>query len=174
MKKSKKVLLSAAIAAAIMGSVSVPQIQADDVNVNADNVYATTGSFSNLSVGGKANIQVITDGVSISDNLNVGDNVQANTINATTAISSKQISGTTVYADKVDANEVSAKTTQTGSLQVTGDTRFTGDTRLEGTTSADTITANNANVVNSNISNLSVSGKAEFKLSLMEFPSVIT
>lgn len=56
MKKSKKVLLSAAIAAAIMGSVSVPQIQANDVNAN--NVYATTGSFSNLSVGGKAEFKL--------------------------------------------------------------------------------------------------------------------
>lgn len=31
MKKSKQVLLSAAIAAAIMGSVSLPQIQAADM-----------------------------------------------------------------------------------------------------------------------------------------------
>ena len=31
MKKSKKVLLSAAIAAAIMGSVSLPQIQAANI-----------------------------------------------------------------------------------------------------------------------------------------------
>lgn len=80
MKKSKKVLLSAAIAAAIMGSVSVPQIYADDV--------------AKVSIGG---------------DLNVGGNVQANKI-------------------KVD----------------------------------DTIIADNANVVNSNISKLSVSGKAEF------------
>lgn len=31
MKKSKKVLLSAAIAAAIMGSVSLPQVEAADI-----------------------------------------------------------------------------------------------------------------------------------------------
>lgn len=123
MKKSKKVLLSAAIAAAIMGSVSVPQIQA---------------------------MKIITEDV------NVTGNAQANTINATSAISSKEINGATVNAGKVDANEVSAKTTQTGSLQVTG------DTHLEGTTLADTITADEANVVKGNISNLSVSGKAEF------------
>lgn len=122
MKKSKKVLLSAAIAAAIMGSVSVPQIQA----------------------------------MNISEDVNVTGNAQANTINATSAISSPQIVGATVYAGTVDANEVSAKTTQTGSLQVTG------DTHLEGTTLADTITADEANVVKGNISNLSVSGKAEF------------
>ena len=111
MKKSKKVLLSAAIAAAIMGSVSVPQIYADDVvhdSVTATNVNAVNGNFSNLSVGGKANFTGI-DGVSIGGDLNVVGNVQANKI-------------------KVD----------------------------------DTIIADNANVVNSNISNLSVSGKAEF------------
>lgn len=130
MKKSKKVLLSAAIAAAIMGSVSVPQIQAMNTNITGD--------------------------------VNVTGNAQANTITATSAISSPQIVGATVYAGRVDAanevsaNEVSAKTTQTGSLQVTG------DTHLEGTTLADTITADEANVVKGNISNLSVSGKAEF------------
>lgn len=94
-----------------MGSVSVPQIYADDVvhdSVTATNVNAVNGNFSNLSVGGKANFTGI-DGVSIGGDLNVGGNVQANKI-------------------KVD----------------------------------DTIIADNANVVNSNISNLSVSGKAEF------------
>ena len=96
MKKSKKVLLSAAIAAAIMGSVSVPQIQA--MNITGD--------------------------------VNVTGNAQANTINATSAISSKQINGTTVNADTVDAN-----TTKTGSLQVKG------DARLEGTTLAKEIGA---------------------------------
>ena len=126
MKKSKKVLLSAAIAAAIMGSVSLPQIQAANTIETANNV-------------------------SILGDLNVGGNVQANTINASSAISSTQINGTTVNADTVDAN-----TTKTGSLQVKG------DAHLKGTTFADTIIADNANVVNSNISNLSVSGKAEF------------
>ena len=96
MKKSKKVLLSAAIAAAIMGSVSVPQIQA--MNITGD--------------------------------VNVTGNAQANTINATSAISSNQINGTTVNAVTVDAN-----TTKTGSLQVKG------DARLEGTTLAKEIGA---------------------------------
>lgn len=75
MKKSKKVLLSAAIAAAIMGSVSVPQIYADDVT--ADNVNATTGNFSQLNVGGKAQFN---DEVSIDKDLNVSGNVKANII----------------------------------------------------------------------------------------------
>ena len=166
MKKSKKVLLSAAIAAAIMGSVSLPQIQAADIgsgvtlkatttplwveggydvkttnknlnttfatqdglkNVNselagkanstdianqvstkevvADNVNATNVNASNLSVSGKAEFNG-TDGVSISDDLNVGGHVEANTINATGAISSTQINGTTVNADKVDTNKL--------------------------------------------------------------------
>ena len=100
-KKSKKVLLSAAIAAAIMGSVSVPQIYADDVT--ADNVNAITGNFSQLNVGGKAQFN---DEVSIDKDLNVGGHVEANTINATGAISSTQINGTTVNADKVDTNKL--------------------------------------------------------------------
>lgn len=190
MKKSKKVLLSAAIAAAIMGSVSLPQVEAADIgsgvnlkatstgipfgggydvkttdpnlnttlatqeglkNVNselagkanstdianqvstkevvADNVNATNVNAGNLSVSGKAEFNG-TDGVSISDDLNVGGHVEANTINATGAISSNQINGTTVNADTVDAN-----TTKTGSLQVKG------DARLEGTTLAKEIGA---------------------------------
>ena len=108
MKKSKKVLLSAAIAAAIMGSVSVPQIQAAYLdNLTSEEVSATQGNFRQLAVGGKAQFN---DEVSIDKDLNVSGNVKANKI-------------------KVD----------------------------------DTIIADNANVVNSNISNLSVSGKAEFK-----------
>lgn len=101
MKKSKKVLLSAAIAAAIMGSVSVPQIYANDLT--ADNVNATTGNFSQLNVGGKAQFN---DEVSIDKDLNVSGHVEANTINATGAISSTQITGTTVNADKVDTNKL--------------------------------------------------------------------
>lgn len=101
MKKSKKVLLSAAIAAAIMGSVSVPQIYANDLT--ADNVNATTGNFSQLNVGGKAQFN---DEVSIDKDLNVSGHVEANTINATGAISSTQINGTTVNAGKVDANKL--------------------------------------------------------------------
>lgn len=101
MKKSKKVLLSAAIAAAIMGSVSVPEIYANDLT--ADNVNATTGNFSQLNVGGKAQFN---DEVSIDKDLNVSGHVEANTINATGAISSTQINGTTVNADKVDTNKL--------------------------------------------------------------------
>lgn len=62
--------------------------------------------------------------------MKVGGHVEANTINATGAISSNQINGITVNADNLDAN-----TTQTGSLQVKG------DARLEGTTLAKEIGA---------------------------------
>ena len=103
MKKSKKVLLSAAIAAAIMGSVSLPQVQAKEVV--ADEVNATNVNASNLSVSGKAEFNG-TDGVSISNDLNVGGHVEANTINATGVISSTQINGTTVNADKVNTNKL--------------------------------------------------------------------
>ena len=171
MKKSKKVLLSAAIAAAIMGSVSLPQIQAADIgsgvevsaspiselhngkydvkttnkhlnttlatqkgleNVNSElagkanaadianqvitnevvatDVNATNVNASNLKVGGQASFN---DNVSIDQDLTVGGHVEANTINATGAISSNQINGTTVNADNLDAN-----TTKTGKLTV--------------------------------------------------------
>ena len=171
MKKSKKVLLSAAIAAAIMGSVSLPQIQAADIgsgvevsaspiselhngkydvkttnkhlnttlatqkgleNVNSElagkanaadianqvitnevvatDVNATNVNASNLKVGGQASFN---DNVSIDQDLTVGGNIQANTINATSAISSSQINGATVNADNLDAN-----TTKTGKLTV--------------------------------------------------------
>lgn len=47
MKKSKQVLLSAAIAAAIMGSVSLPQVQAAEigtgVNLKATSTHAWAG-----------------------------------------------------------------------------------------------------------------------------------
>ncbi len=48
MKKSKKVLLSAAIAAAIMGSVSLPQIQAAEIGTGV-NLKATTSGWSAFS-----------------------------------------------------------------------------------------------------------------------------
>lgn len=214
MKKSKKVLLSAAIAAAIMGSVSLPQIQAaeigpgvhlkatstgigvlheydvkttdknldttlatqeDLIKVNsklagkassadiaqkvitnevvADNVNATNVNASNLNVGGKASFN---DNVSMDQDLTVDGNIQASTINAT-AISSSQINGATVNANTVDAN-----TTKTGSLQVTGTASFDNGLDVTGNVNASTITADEANVVKGNVGNLSVSGKAEF------------
>ena len=215
MKKSKQVLLSAAIAAAIMGSVSLPQIQAAEIgsgvevsaspiselhngkydvkttdkhlnttlatqkgleNVNselagkansadianqvktkqviADEVNATNVNASNLNVGGQASFN---DNVSIDQNLTVDGNIQASTINATDAISSSQINGTTVNANTVDTNN-----TKTGSLHVTGTASFDNGLDVTGNVNASTITADEANVVKSNISNLSVSGKAEF------------
>ena len=222
MKKSKKVLLSAAIAAAIMGSVSLPQIQAAEIgsgvnlkatktssilppvgggydvkttnpnldatlatqeglrNVNselagkanaadiaqkvktkevvADNVNATNVNASNLSVSGKTEF-TSKDGVSISDNLNVGGNVQANEIKANT----------------ITANEANVVKSNISNLSVSGKAEFNGkdgvsisdDLNVGGNVQANTIntktiTADEANVVKGNISNLSVSGKAEF------------
>ena len=79
--------------------------QVSTKEVVADNVNATNVNASNLSVSGKAEFNG-TDGVSIKDSLNVGGHVEANTINATGAISSTQINGTTVNADKVDTNKL--------------------------------------------------------------------
>mgnify|MGYP000074231778 CR=1 FL=1 len=138
MKKSKKVLLSAAIAAAIMGSVSVPQIQAmnitGDVNVTgnaqANTINATSAISSKQINGTTVNAVTVDANTTKTGSLQVSGHVDANTINATGAISSNQINGTTVNADTVDAN-----TTKTGSLQVKG------DARLEGTTLAKEIGA---------------------------------
>lgn len=121
--------------------------------VVADNVNATNVNASNLNVGGQASFN---DNVSMDQDLTVDGNIQASTINAT-AISSSQINGTTVNAETVDAN-----TTKTGSLQVTGTASFDNGLDVTGNVNASTITADEANVVKSNISNLSVSGKAEF------------
>ena len=83
-------------------------VQANTINtktITADEANVVKGNISNLSVSGKAEFTG-TDGVSISDDLNVGGHVEANTINATGAISSTQINGTTVNADKVDTNKL--------------------------------------------------------------------
>lgn len=71
--------------------------------VVATDVNATNVNASNLKVGGQASFN---DNVSIDQDLNVGGHVEANTINATGAISSTQINGTTVNADKVDTNKL--------------------------------------------------------------------
>ena len=148
MKKSKKVLLSAAIAAAIMGSVSVPQIYAEDVT--ADNVNATTGNFSQLNVGGKAQFN---DEVSIDKDLNVSGNVKANIIADEANVVKGNISNLSV-SGKAEFNGTDGVSIK-DSLNV-------GDKVQANKINAKTITADEANVVKGNISNLSVSGKAEF------------
>ena len=136
MKKSKKVLLSAAIAAAIMGSVSVPQIYAtDDVtaenvyangNVTAENVYANrdvtaenvnaaVGNFSQLKVGDKAQFN---DEVSIDKDLNVSGNVKANII----------------------ADEANVVKGNISNLSVSGKAEFTG---TDGVSISDSLTVGN-------------------------------
>lgn len=125
MKKSKKVLLSAAIAAAIMGSVSVPQIYAtDDVtaenvyangDVTAENVNAATGNFSQLKVGGKAQFN---DEVSIDKDLNVSGNVKANII----------------------ADEANVVKGNISNLSVSGKAEFTG---TDGVSISDSLTVGN-------------------------------
>lgn len=116
MKKSKKVLLSAAIAAAIMGSVSVPQIQAiylDDLT--SREVSATQGNFSQLAVGGKAHFN---DEVSIDKDLNVSGNVKANII----------------------ADEANVVKGNISNLSVSGKAEFTG---TDGVSISDSLTVGN-------------------------------
>ena len=150
MKKSKKVLLSAAIAAAIMGSVSVPQIYAYDLT--AGNVNATTGNFNQLNVGGKAQFN---DEVSIDKDLNVSGNVKANIIADEANVVKGNISNLSV-SGKAEFNG-------TDGVSISDDLNVGGNVQANKIKVDDTIIADNANVVNSNISNLSVSGKAEFK-----------
>ena len=116
MKKSKKVLLSAAIAAAIMGSVSVPQIQAAYLdNLTSGEVSATQGNFSQLAVGGKAHFN---DEVSIDKDLNVSGNVKANII----------------------ADEANVVKGNISNLSVSGKAEFTG---TDGVSISDSLTVGN-------------------------------
>lgn len=89
-------LTGKANAADIANQVITNEVVATDVN-------ATNVNASNLKVGGLASFN---DNVSIDQDLTVGGNIQANTINATSAISSSQINGTTVNADKVATNKL--------------------------------------------------------------------
>lgn len=166
MKKSKKVLLSAAIAAAIMGSVSLPQVEAANIgdgvkvsashlsdlhngkydvkttNPNLDATLATQEGLRNVNseLAGKANAADIAQKVKTKEV--VADNVNATNVNA----SNLNVGGKASFNDNVSMDQ---------DLTVDGNVQANA-------IKANTITANEANVVNSNISNLSVSGKAEF------------
>lgn len=164
MKKSKKVLLSAAIAAAIMGSVSLPQIQAADIGDGVS--VSTTGCLVHVVVSDKclnntalatnedlkkvndelnkkanaADIenQVNTKKVVASDSLTVGNDTF--NVDAESGITSaKNLHGDQLTAGNATFDTTDANTTTTGTLTVTG------DTRLDGTTLAKEIEAVKAN-----------------------------
>ena len=168
MKKSKKVLLSAAIAAAIMGSVSLPQVEAADIGSGVNLKATSTG----IPFGGGYDVKT-TD-----PNLNTALATQEGLKNVNSELAGKanstdianQVSTKEVVADNVNATNVNA-----GNLSVSGKAEFNGidgvsikdslnvgDKVQANKINAKTITADEANVVKGNISNLSVSGKAEF------------
>ena len=168
MKKSKKVLLSAAIAAAIMGSVSLPQVEAADIGSGVNLKATSTG----IPFGGGYDVKT-TD-----PNLNTTLATQEGLKNVNSELAGKanstdianQVSTKEVVADNVNATNVNA-----GNLSVSGKAEFNGidgvsikdslnvgDKVQANKINAKTITADEANVVKGNISNLSVSGKAEF------------
>lgn len=167
MKKSKKVLLSAAIAAAIMGSVSLPQIQAADIGDGVS--VSTTGCLVHVVVSDKclnntalatnedlkkvndelnkkanaADIenQVNTKKVVASDSLTVGNDTF--NVDAESGITSaKNLHGDQLTAGNATFDTTDANTTTTGTLTVTG------DTRLDGTTLAKEIEAGKLTVGN--------------------------
>ena len=168
MKKSKKVLLSAAIAAAIMGSVSLPQVQAAEIGTGV-NLKATSSGVS--AFGGydvKTTDKHLDTTLATQDGLNAVNKELSDKANS--ADIAKQVKTKQVIADEVNAINVNAS-----NLSVSGKAEFTGtdgvsisdDLNVGGNVQANTIntktiTADEANVVKGNISNLSVSGKAEF------------
>ena len=168
MKKSKKVLLSAAIAAAIMGSVSLPQIQAADIGSSVNLKATSTG----ISAGGgydvKTTDKYLNTTLATQEGLKNVNSELAGKANSTDI--ANQVSTKEVVADNVNATNVNAS-----NLSVSGKAEFNGidgvsikdslnvgDKVQANKINAKTITADEANVVKGNISNLSVSGKAEF------------
>ena len=170
MKKSKKVLLSAAIAAAIMGSVSLPQVEAADIGHGVKVTASQWSEFGDGKYDVKTTDKQLNTTLATQEGLNNVNSELAGKANSTdiaNQVSTKEVVAENVRAINVNAGNlsVSGKAEFTGTngvsisddLKVGGNVQVKGDTRLEGTTIID-----NANVVNSNISNLSVSGKAEF------------
>lgn len=166
MKKSKKVLLSAAIAAAIMGSVSLPQIQAADIGPGVNLKATSTGFGLHGEYDVKTTDKDLNTTLATQEGLrNVNSELagKANSADIAQKVTTKE-----VVADNVNATNVNAS-----NLNVGGQASFNDNVSMDqdltvggnvqaNAIKANTITANEANVVNSNISNLSVSGKAEF------------
>ena len=168
MKKSKKVLLSAAIAAAIMGSVSLPQIQAADIGSGVNLKATSTG----ISAGGGYDVKTTdkylnTTLVTQEGLKNVNSELagKANSTDIANQVSTKEVVADNVNATNVNASNLSVS----GKAEFNGidgvsikDSLNVGDKVQANKINAKTITADEANVVKGNISNLSVSGKAEF------------
>lgn len=153
-----------------MGSVSLPQVEAADIG---HGVKVSASQWSDLGDGKydvKTTDKQLNTTLATQEGLNNVNSELAGKANSTdiaNQVSTKEVVADNVNATNVNAGNlsVSGKAEFNGTngvsisddLKVGGNVQVKGDTRLEGTTIID-----NANVVNSNISNLSVSGKAEF------------
>lgn len=166
MKKGKKVLLSAAIAAAIMGSVSLPQIQAAEigsgVNLKATSTHVGLhGEYDVKTTDKDLNTTLATqEGLR---NVNSELAGKANSADIAQKVTTKEVVADNVNATNVNASNLNVGGQASFNDNVSMDQDLTVDGNVQANAiKANTITANEANVVNSNISNLSVSGKAEF------------
>ena len=180
MKKSKKVLLSAAIAAAIMGSVSLPQVQAADigegVKVSASPV-CELGKYDVKTTDKHLNTTLATQ-----DALNAVNQELAGKANS--ADIANQVKTNQVIADEVNATNVNASNLNVGgqasfndnvsmdkNLNVGGDVKANhvdaANINASGTLSGSNIngTTVNANTVDTNntkTGSLQVTGTASF------------
>lgn len=106
MKKSKKVLLSAAIAAAIMGSVSLPQVEAADIG---HGVKVSASQWSDLGDGKydvKTTDKQLNTTLATQEGLNNVNSELAGKANSTDI--ANQVSTKEVVADNVNATNVNA------------------------------------------------------------------
>ena len=153
-----------------MGSVSLPQVEAADIGHGVKVTASQWSEFGDGKYDVKTTDKQLNTTLATQEGLNNVNSELAGKANSTdiaNQVSTKEVVAENVRAINVNAGNlsVSGKAEFTGTngvsisddLKVGGNVQVKGDTRLEGTTIID-----NANVVNSNISNLSVSGKAEF------------
>lgn len=128
MKKSKKVLLSAAIAAAIMGSVSLPQVEAADIG---HGVKVSASQWSDL-VDGKYDVKT-TD-----KQLNTTLATQEGLNNVNSELAGK--ANSTDIANQVSTKKVVAANVNAGNLSVRGKAEFNG---TDGVSISDSLTVGN-------------------------------
>ena len=135
MKKSKKVLLSAAIAAAIMGSVSLPQIQAAEIGQGVHLKATSTPML--FPVGGGYDVKTadkhLDTTLATQDGLNAVNKELSDKANS--ADIAKQVKTKQVIADEVNAINVNAS-----NLSVSGKAEFKGK---DGVSISDSLTVGN-------------------------------
>ncbi|WP_279018791.1 hypothetical protein, partial [Megasphaera elsdenii] len=119
MKKSKKVLLSAAIAAAIMGSVSLPQVEAADIGHGVKVSASQWSEFGDGKYDVKTTDKQLNTTLATQEGLNNVNSELAGKANSTDI--ANQVSTKEVVAENVRAINVNA-----GNLSVSGKAEFNG------------------------------------------------